>query len=224
MIYTLQNRCFQICSSWSTFHHQLIFLRKIFQKNVYSENVIDRYFRLLSLNRIHILKEKIYTVEKKLLPLVLLIYELYHCKLGLNCKSQSKGYLSAVNYRLLLKVKINSNNVRFKDLVPQIITSGVVYKFQCGLCNESYYTQCVRHLVVRCGEHIGISPLNSKRVQSRTDSAVCLHLLNCNYSPTFEDFIVLCHENKKYLERKLSYNERYAINESKRTFHPTLSI
>ena len=36
-------------------------------------------------------------------------------------------------------------------------------------------------------------------VQPRKDGAVCHHLLNCNYLPTFVDFTVLCHEIKKYL-------------------------
>ena len=75
----------------------------------------------------------------------------------------------------------------------------MVYEFQCGLCNESNYGECVRHLAVRSGEHIGISSLTNKKVQPRKDSAVSHHLLNCNYSPTFEDFSVLCHEYKKYL-------------------------
>ena len=30
-------------------------------------------------------------------------------------------------------------------------------------------------------------------------SAVCHHLLNYCYPPSFEDFSVLCHETKKYL-------------------------
>ena len=30
MIYTLVNKCFRICSSWSMFHQQLILLREIF--------------------------------------------------------------------------------------------------------------------------------------------------------------------------------------------------
>ena len=91
------------------------------------------------------------------------------------------------------------NNFRFKDPVSQIFTSSEVYKFQCGLCNESHYGECVRHLAVRGGEHIGILPLTNKKVQPRKDSVVCHHLLNCNYSPTFEDFRT---------ERKPSYNER----------------
>ena len=34
------------------------------------------------------------------------------------------------------------------------LTSGVVYKFQYGLCNQSYFVDCVRHLNVRIGEHM----------------------------------------------------------------------
>ena len=42
------------------------------------------------------------------------------------------------------------------------LTSGVVYKFYPGACNESYYDECIRHLNVRIGEHIGYhqSPKN----------------------------------------------------------------
>ena len=86
-----------------------------------------------------------------------------------------------------------------KDPVPQILASGVVYKFHCGLCNDSYYGECVRHFAVRSGEHIDISHVTNKRVKPRKDSAACHRLLNCNYSPTFEDFSVLPQENKKYL-------------------------
>ena len=70
MIYTLVDRCFRICSSWSMFHQQLIPLREIFQKNGYPDNFIDICFKLY-LNRIHILKEKIPTVKTKPLRLVL---------------------------------------------------------------------------------------------------------------------------------------------------------
>ena len=115
---------------------------------------------------------------------------LNYCKLQVSFKSQNKP----------------SNNFRFKDPVPQILTSGVVYKFHCKLCNESYYGECVRHIAVRSGELTGISPLTNKKVQPRKDSAACHYLLNCNNSFTFEDFSVLCHENKKYLiEQKESF-------------------
>ena len=52
------------------FHQKLILLREIFQKNGYPENFVDRCFKLF-LNRINILKEKVPTVEKKPLRLIL---------------------------------------------------------------------------------------------------------------------------------------------------------
>ena len=87
---------------------------------------------------------------------------------------------------------------RFKDHIPNELTSGVVYKFQCGLCNESYYGECVRHLNVRIGEHIGISLLTRKKNKSK-GSALSDHLLLCSHSPSFENFSVLTKENKKFL-------------------------
>ena len=81
----------------------------------------------------------------------------------------------------------------------------MVYKFQCGLFNESYYEERVRRLAVKSGEYIGISSSSihassNKRVQPRKDNDVCHHLLNLNYSPSSKNFDVLqCHQNKKYL-------------------------
>ena len=109
---------------------------------------------------------------------------------------------------------------RFKDRIPKELTSGVVYKFQCGFCNESYYGECVRHLNVRTGEHIGISPLTKKKVKPK-DSAVSDHLLLCNHSPSFENFSVLTKENKKFLlelkESLLIMREKFYLNRNIRS-------
>ena len=82
--------------------------------------------------------------------------------------------------------------------IPKEFSSGVVYKFQCGLCNESYYGEYVRHLNMTIGEHIGISPLTKEKDKPQ-GSAVSDHLLLCNHSPSFENFSVLTKENKKFL-------------------------
>ena len=104
------------------------------------------------------------------------------CKLQIVFKSQSK----------LAKA------FRFKDRIPKKLTSGVVYKFQCGFCSECYYGECVRHLNIILGEHSGISPLTKKKVNPKS-SAFSDNLLICNHSPSFENFSVLTKENKKLL-------------------------
>ena len=57
-------------------------------------------------------------------------------------------------------------NDSFKDQIPRELTFGVVYKFQGGLCNETYYGETVRH-VVTSDKHIGLSPLINNKNQTK---------------------------------------------------------
>ena len=107
-----------------------------------------------------------------------------------------KGVVNCCKLQFTFK---SQNSFCFKYPVPKILPSDVSYKFQCGLCNEYYYGNCVKNLAIRSGENIGISSLINKRLQTRKDIAFCHHLVNYIFLPTFENFSVLCHENKKYL-------------------------
>ena len=95
------------------------------------------------------------------------------------------------------KTRLGSN-FHFKDQIPEDLTSSVVYTFQCGLCIESYYGECMRNLNIRIGEHIGISPLNKKQVKPKNSSAAD-HLLLCNQTASYDDFTILPREYKKFL-------------------------
>ena len=68
----------------------------------------------------------------------------------------------------------------------------------CGRCNSTYYGQMDRHLKVRSGEHIGISPLTFMKTKQSKGSAIHNHLLNCNNILSFEDFTILTNGNKKF--------------------------
>ena len=90
-----------------------------------------------------------------------------------------KGVLNCCKLQVILKVKIKSVIILvletlFRKFLHQVwfISFSVDYAMNPGTC--------IRHLVVRSGEHIGILSLTNKRVQPRKDSAVCHHLLNCN--------------------------------------------
>ena len=111
-----------------------------------------------------------------------------------------KGVLNCCKLEIVFKCqKKLSNSFCYKDPIPKDLISVAVYKFQCGLCNESYYGESIRHLDIRSREHIGVSPLNGKKVKPSNNSAICDHLLQCNFLPSFDNFSVLAHENKKYL-------------------------
>ena len=102
----------------------------------------------------------------------------------------------AANYKLFLNGKtILSNSFRYKGSIPKDLISGIVSKFQCGLCNDSHYSESLRQLDINSGEHIGVSPITGKKVKPSNNSVICNHLLHCDFLPSFYNFSVLAHEN-----------------------------
>ena len=55
-------------------------------------------------------------------------------------------------------------NFHFKEWIVKDLTSCVVYKLHCELF---HYGECVRHVNVRTGEHIGIARLTKKQAQEQ---------------------------------------------------------
>ena len=181
MVYTWVYRSFCICSDWKKFHAELTFLKKILRKNGYPENFINKCFKKF-LDNIHLVKEKVPTVERKRLLLVLQYLGVISLQTRTKLQQAIKGVLNCCKLEIAFKCQTKlSNSFRFKDPIPKDLISGVVYKFQCGLCNESYYGESIRHLDIRSGEHIGVSPLTGKKVKPIKNSAVCDHFLCCNY-------------------------------------------
>ena len=71
------------------------------------------------------------------------------------------------------------------------LRSNVVYKFSCGRCNATYYSETCRHLSVRVGEHSGVSPLTGKKSKSKKSAAVKEHMLFCDHIVSIDDFKIL---------------------------------
>ena len=104
---------------------------------------------------IYVVKETILTIEKKHLVLVLLYLGLISFQTRNKLKKSLRNILNCCKLQIALKIETRFvNNFHFKDQVSKNLTSGVAYKFQCGLCNESYYGECVRRLNVWIVEHI----------------------------------------------------------------------
>ena len=97
--------------------------------------------------------------------------------------------------------------------------SKVVYKYTYGRCNSSYYGETYKHLRVRAGKHIGLSPLTFKKCKPSKESAVRDHLLFCDNDPSFEEVPVLAKASSKFsLEIKESlFIKRDAPNLNRNT-------
>ena len=217
IVYALVYRYFCISSNWTRFHNELIFLKRIFQKHGYPKNFIDKCFKKF-LNNVHLVKENVPTVEKKRLLQVLPFLGIISLQTRTKLQQALKGVLSYCKLEVYKCRTRLSSSFRYKDPIPKDLISGVIYEFQCGLCNESYYVGIIRHLDIRSGKHIGVSLLTRKKVKPSSSSAICDHLLHRNFLASFDNFNVLAHGKKKYLleikESLLIMRDKPSLNRS----------
>ena len=194
-------------------------LKEIFQRNGYPKSFKDKCFKKF-LDRLHIIKPTSATVEKKALRLVLP----YLGPISLQFRTiinAMKNTLSLCKLQVIFKNERKLSNVfRFKDRVPYDLMSDVVYEYTCGRCNLSYYGETERHLKVRPGEHIGISPLTLKKTKPSKESSIRGHLLKCDNNPSFDEFTILAHGNKKYL---LEIKETFLIKRDQPVLNKNIS-
>ena len=154
-------------------------------------------------------------MKKKCLFLVLPFLEIISLQTRTKLQQTLKGALSCCKLEIAFKCQTRlSNSFRYKDPIPKDLISGVVYKFQCGLYNESCYgEQCYYKIwgTYRCVTSYW------KKVKPSYNSAIyCDNLPHSNFLPSFDNCSILAHENKKYLleikESLLIMREKPSLN------------
>ena len=162
-------------------------------------------------------KPVVITVPKKNLVIALPYLSKLSLQIGTRTNRIMKNKLPYCNIRSVFQTKCKiSDFSTSKDKIPAFLYSSIVYKFQCGSSNATYYGKTKRHFKVRMCEHLGISALTGKRVKGDDDSAIKGHLLFCNHTPDFEDFSIPATNNN---DLKVTLMESLLINRD----HPPLN-
>ena len=81
----------------------------------------------------------------------------------------------------------------FKDKIPTLHQSHIVYKFTCNGCNAIYYGLCERHTKVRWADHMAISwrtGLPNVGVKSEVKD----HMLECDTPVIFDCFNIIARD------------------------------
>ena len=165
----------------SKFHLEVENLKFIFRKNGYTSRFIDSCIKKL-LNKLYTPKLIFQTVSKNELFIILP----YLGKVSLQTRSRLskliRQNLPFCKINVIFKSSIRMSNVfNFKDNICKELKSGVVYRFECGSCNAAYYGKTKRHLKVRVSEHMDVSPLTGKKVNTGfQSSAIKDHMLVCD--------------------------------------------
>jgi len=220
LIFSLLFRTFDICSDFKRFHVEIQKLKDILQKNQYPLKFIDLCIKSF-LDKKYEPKNTVQTVPKKDVYFKMP----YLGKISFNIRKKLRSIFSEKLPHYNLKIIFTSscrlqNLFHFKDRIPKMLRSGIVYKFECGGCNATYYGKTKRHLKVRMSEHLGISHLTGKKVKiSNQPTAVFEHSLFCDSSPSFENFTILTSEVNDF---KLTLMESLLINRDKPLLNKTI--
>ena len=164
-----------MCSDFIKFRHEVDKWKSILYKNSYSRGLVDKCIKE-SLNKILAPKTTVSTVPTEDLVIALP----YLSKLSLQIRKRINPIMKnklPYNLRLVFQIECNIS----KDRIPSffhcivlireirvsentlsgifyaVLRSGVVYYFQCGGCDATYYGKSKDHFKVRICEHLVIS-------------------------------------------------------------------
>ena len=123
-------------------------------------------------------KPTLYTVPKKIVYFCLPFTGSHSLQIGNQITRLCNAAYPHLNIRFVFRSSTRiSSFFPFKDKVPKLMRSGVVYLFKCRCCSASYVGQTTRHLHTRISEHLGISPITGKPSSSPVMSSIFSHLL-----------------------------------------------
>ena len=86
-----------------------------------------------------------------------------------------------------------SHSFPFKDSIPTLLRSSVVYCYKCPSCSAQYYGKTSRNLAIGCREHIGITKTGYKI--NNNSSAVYNHSSTTGHPVSLEDFRIISSTN-----------------------------
>ena len=190
-ISTLLYRSYKLCSNYTLFHKEVLFLQKFFHDNGYPEWLFFKRVRMF-LDQIY--KPKAIFMEVPKLD--------FYCKLpyiGNNIKilnnelihSLSKFY-PQINFKFVFINNFKmSNLLPFKDKLTDPMRAGIIYSYNCPNCQVGYLGSSTRALKTRFSQHAGISDRTGRQVAVQQHSSIREHTLTCQSRLHIDHFKIL---------------------------------
>ena len=185
-------RAFQLCSEFKLFDIELKFLRTFFKSNGFPSRLFDFHVRRFLDERYQTGRPSVYDVPKLRKYLVLPYFGEQSSKLR---KELTEFLTTVYPYFNPIFVLRNTFNIgsffRFKDKIPKPCNSGVIYKYCCSSCGESYIGSTHVRLTTRVCQHKGISDRTGSMLLNPKPSSVREHAEGCGTGFSISDFNIL---------------------------------
>ena len=216
LIMCLVVRAYRICSNYVNFTNELEYLRKYFLSNKFPIHFIEKCIRI-TLNNIFIRKEKLQTVSQKIMYLKIPFYGPHSYSMKRKLVQLFRKYYPQINLRVIMT---NNNTLgslfRFKDRLPTMLCSGIIYKYSCGECDATYVGKSQRHFKSRISEHRGVSVRTGQPLTNPSLSSIRDHAWEKGHRIIDDNFEII---TRSAINSDLLILESLAIHEH----HPTLN-
>ena len=191
LISCLCHRAKQICSSLTHLNREFENIRKFLCQNGFPLNLVDKIIN----NNLNSLREPIeppITVERKALFITLpFVSEKINSEVRTEIVKIVTKFYPQLNLRLIFKNSFSINSFfQFKDSIPTMIQSNVVYLYSCAQCSATYCGETSRHLQTRICEHRGVSS-RTGQLLSKTNSNIFNHFLESGHPVNSNSFKII---------------------------------
>ena len=189
-IRTLLHRAYSLCSDWMNFHVEVDYLRKYFRDNCFPEFLFDRHLRKFLNN---IFQPKIPSPMEPKLNFYASLPFIHDRNFLPVLNNIIKKHFNCVAPKLILRNPRTIGSLfRFKDTVPDLMRSLVVYKYSCPRCNlGTYVGSTKRMLKVRIDSHRGVSHRTGSSLARKEFSNIREHANKCKSTITYKNFDIL---------------------------------
>ena len=190
-IKTLLHRAYHLCSTFKDFHNEIEFLKQFFIKNGFPSNLFYSLVRKLLDNTAAIEND---TVQNRKNIYFSLQYFGYQSeKMSSELSSLFNSLLPTVKTNIILANKYTIGSLfKFKDSLPNMSRSCVVYKYICPQCGAAYVGSTTRTLHTRMSEHMGVSPRTGMHLSQPPHSSIRVHSeQSCQCAPSKLAFSII---------------------------------
>ena len=212
LVSTLLHRSHSICTNWEAIHKETTNVRQLMIRNGYPEKLLDKIISSF-FNRVCAGKSPKNVETTQPLMLVLPYLGNYTKQLEKKLKKVFHENFPELQVRFVFRASTRLSNLfRFKDKIPQYLSSGVIYKFTCRGCNSTYIGETIRHAKRRYEEHMGKSALTGRLLANPPQTAISQHRRRCQSSIEEGDFEIIGRDST---ESKLRIKESLFIRRDK---------
>lgn len=184
-------RAFCISSSYRLFDLEVKFLTSFFCKNGFPKWLVEFSVRDFLQKRFNV-ADILVSAKKLEKYFVLPYFGDQSAMMQRDVVSLLSKFYPYLNPKIVLRNRLSIGTFfRYKDRLPKLVHSGVVYKYCCASCQASYVGSTYQRLFTRVTQHQGRSHRTGQMLSTPSASSVRDHALACGSSLSGDDFEIL---------------------------------